>query len=336
MKPTDFAKALSHYLAIYLPGQRNVSPNTIKSYRDTFKLFLLYCKQWCHLSIERLSLKDIDSLLIVGFLEWLEKVRHNGISTRNQRLACIHGFYRYMQIDDPVGLLNYQQILSISTKKAPTPTVNHLSPEALKLILQQPDHTTVNGRRDLTLLCVLYDSGARVQELIDLKVSDVRLEQPAILTLTGKGRKKRHIPIMSNTEALIKRYMTETFSTMANMRDQPLFFNQQHHKFTRAGIAYILNKYASQARATSTILPDKITPHVMRHTKAMLLFRAGVSLIYIRDLLGHVDIETTEIYARADTEMKRKALEKAYPEMVPPTLPHWENDEKLLSWLSNL
>jgi site-specific recombinase XerD len=123
---------------------------------------------------------------------------------------------------------------------------------------------------------------------------------------------------------------------MANMRDQPLFFNQQHHKFTRAGIAYILNKYASQARATSTILPDKITPHVMRHTKAMLLFRAGVSLIYIRDLLGHVDIETTEIYARADTEMKRKALEKAYPEMVPPTLPHWENDEKLLSWLSNL
>ncbi len=120
------------------------------------------------------------------------------------------------------------------------------------------------------------------------------------------------------------------------MQDHPLFFNHQHKKFTRAGISYILNKYVSQARAKSSILPDKITPHVMRHTKAMLLLQAGISLIYIRDLLGHVDIETTEIYARADTEMKRKALEKAYPEMVPSNLPHWEKDEKLLSWLTCL
>jgi integrase/recombinase XerD len=336
MKPTDFAKALSHYLAIYLPGQRNVSPNTIKSYRDTFKLFLFYCKQDCHLSIEKLYLRDIDRLLIVGFLEWLEKARRNKLSTRNQRLACIHGFYQYMQIEDPVGLLYYQQILSIPMKKTPTPTVNHLTPDALKLILQQPDSSTVNGRRNLTLLCVLYDTGARVQELIDLKVGDVRLDHPPILTVTGKGRKKRQIPIMSNTEALVKQYIDETFSLQDGMQDHPLFFNHQHKKFTRAGISYILNKYVSQARAKSSILPDKITPHVMRHTKAMLLLQAGISLIYIRDLLGHVDIETTEIYARADTEMKRKALEKAYPEMVPSNLPHWEKDEKLLSWLTCL
>ena len=125
--------------------------------------------------------------------------------------------------------------------------------------------------------------------------------------------------------------MDETFPLQDGKQDHPLFFNRQRNKMTRAGISYILNKYVSQARAKSSIIPDKITPHVMRHTKAMLLLQAGISLIYIRDLLGHVDIETTEIYARADTEMKRKALEKAYPEMVVTNLPHWEKDENLLS-----
>jgi len=316
MKPTDFAKALSHYLAVFLPGQRNLSTNTIKSYRDTFKLLLLYCKQDCHLSIERLCLRQIDRTLILGFLEWLEEDRSNSPSTRNQRLACIHGFYRYMQIDDPVGLLPYQQILSIPIKKTQAPRIHQLTPDALKLILAQPDTSTAPGRRDLTLLCVLYDTAARVQELVDLCVGDVRLAPPAILTLTGKGRKKRQVPIMPNTEVLLKQYMAEAFSIQNGMQDHPLFFNRQHRKMTRAGISYVLNKYVSQARAKSSIIPGKVTPHVVRHTKAMMLLQAGVSLIYIRDILGHVDIATTEIYARADTEMKRniEKLSLRYPE----------------------
>jgi site-specific recombinase XerD len=336
MKPTDFAKALSHYLAVYLPGQRNVSANTIKSYRDTFKLFLRYCKQGCNLSTERLCLRHIDKMLVLGFLGWLEKDRNNSASTRNQRLACIHGLYRYMQIEDPVGLLSYQQILSIPIKKTSTSTINHLTPEALKLILAQPDTSKANGRRDLTLLCVLYDTGARVQELVDLCVGDIRLEPPPILTLTGKGRKKRQVPVMPNTQALLKQYMDEALPVQDGMQDHPLFFNRQRGKMTRAGISYILDKYVSQAREKSPIIPGKVTPHVIRHTKAMMLLQAGVSLIYIRDLLGHVDIATTEIYARADTEMKRQALEKAYPEMVAANLPHWEKDEALLAWLASL
>lgn len=336
MKPTDFAKALTHYLAVYLPGQRNVSSNTIKSYRDTFKLFLLYCKQDCNLAIERLCLVRIDKTLILGFLEWLEKDRINSVSTRNQRLACIHGFYRYLQVEDPVGLLSYQKILSIPIKKTQQPTINHLTPDALKLILAQPDLSKADGRRDLSLLCVLYDTGARVQELVDLRVGDVRLAPPPILTLTGKGRKTRQVPIMSNTQSLLKQYMDESFSIQNGMQDHPLFFNRQRRKMTRAGISFILDKYVSQARAKSAIIPSKVTPHVIRHTKAMLLLQAGVSLIYIRDLLGHVDIATTEIYARADTEMKRKALEKAYPEIVPANLPDWQKDEALLSWLTSL
>jgi integrase/recombinase XerD len=336
MKPTDFAKALSHYLATFLPGQRNVSTNTIKSYRDTFKLFLHYCKQNRHLSIERLCLKNIDRKFVLGFLNWLEQDRNNCVSTRNQRLACIHGFYRYMQIEDPAGLLPYQQVLSIPMKKTQTPAIYHLTPDALKLILAQPDTLKPKGRRDLTLLCVLYDTAARVQELVDLCVGDVRLAPPSILTLTGKGRKKRQAPIMSNTEALLKQYMDEAFPVQDGMQDQPLFFNQQHRKMTRAGISYILDKYVTLAREKSSIIPGKVTPHVIRHTKAMMLLQAGVSLIYIRDILGHVDIATTEIYARADTEMKRKALEKAYPEMVTTNLPHWEKDETLLAWLASL
>ena len=336
MKPTDFAKALSNYLSLYLPGQRNVSTNTIKSYRDTFKLFLIYCQQSRHRSVDRLCLKDIDKSLVLGFLDWLEQQRRNGISTRNQRLACIHGFYRYMHIEDPTGLLQYQQILSIPSKKAPVAAMSHLTPEALTLILAQPDPSTSSGRRDLTILSVLYDTGARVQELVDLKIRDVRFDPPAIITLTGKGRKKRQVPLMPNTESLLKQYISEAFSELSGAADQPLFSNRMRTKMTRAGIAYIVNKYAAHARSISAIIPEKVTPHLFRHTKAMLLLQSGVNLIYIRDLLGHVDIATTEVYARADTEMKRKALEGAYPDIVTNTLPHWTKDDDLLSWLSTL
>lgn len=336
MKPTDFAKALSHYLGIYLPGQRNVSTNTIKSYRDTFKLLLTYCRDYHLVPAERLCLKDIDKPLVLDFLGWLEEHRHNGISTRNQRLACIHGFYRYLHTEDPTGLLQYQQILSIPSKKAPAATVSHLTPEALKLILIQPDTSTLSGRRDLVLLSTLYDTGARVQELIDLRVRDVRFDPPAIITLTGKGRKIRQVPLSPNTESLLKQYVDEAFGEIAGTSDRPLFCNRMRSKLTRAGIGYIINKYVQRARLKSPIVPEKVNPHLMRHTKAMLLLQSGVALIYIRDLLGHVDIATTEIYARADTEMKRKAIVKAYPEIIDNKLPHWTDDGNLLTWLDKL
>jgi site-specific recombinase XerD len=182
---------------------------------------------------------------------------------------------------------------------------------------------------------VLYDTGARVQELADLTVRDVRLDPPPIITLTGKGRKSRQVPLMSNTESLLKQYMAETHLLQNGTQDYPLFFNNQRCKLTPKGISFILNKYVSRARIVSSIIPEKITPHSFRHTKAMHLLQAGVSLIYIRDILGHVDISTTEIYTRTDTELKRKALEKAYPDMISTQLPHWTKDEDLLTWLTS-
>lgn len=336
MQPTDFAQALSTYLSAYLPGQKNASPHTIHSYRDTFKLLLNYCQCVRGLAIERLSLRDLDDQLIVGFLEWLETERQNKIATRNQRLACIHAFYRYLQTEDPAGLWSYQKILALPMKKTPRPVISHLTPEALQVILAQPDRATRNGRRDATLLAVLYDTGARVQELLDLRVRDLRLEPPPILTLTGKGNKTRQVPLMSPTTKLLKQYLDEWRLVQNGTQDNPVFFNRRRQKMTRAGVTFILDKYTTQAHQHSVRIPEHITPHVLRHSKAMHLLQAGVNLVYIRDFMGHVDIATTEIYARADTELKRKALEHAYPELISDELPDWTKDDALLEWLSRL
>ena len=336
MRETDFAKYLSAFLRTYMPAVRNVSTQTIKSYRDSYRLLLLFCREEKHISAEKVTLEMLSEELIQQYLDWIEKGRGCSISTRNQRLAALHAFFRYVQFEEPVFLSSCQRILAIPFKKHMKPSIQHLTPDALKLILDQPDKTTQKGRRDLTLLSVLYDTGARVQELADLQVRDVRLHEPSVISLTGKGRKKRHIPIMRNTSILLETYMKENkLDNRTECLERPLFTNRQCSKFTRAGIAYILKKYAKLARNQSSIIPDSLSPHMLRHTKAMHLYQSGVALVYIRDFLGHVDIETTDIYARADTEMKRKELEKTYPEMNSTYMPDWKSDEGLLSWLNS-
>ncbi|MBI2266888.1 MAG: tyrosine-type recombinase/integrase [Armatimonadetes bacterium] len=209
--------------------------------------------------------------------------------------------------------------------------------EALEAILNQPDRKTSAGRRDLLLLTVLYDSGARVQELTDLLVRDIRLTQPATITLRGKGRKVRHVTLMSRTAILLKNYLEERRLTAADRSDYPLFFNSRRQKLTRAGVSYIIDKYVKAVKEQNTILlPDKVSPHVFRHTKAMHLLQANVNLVYIRDFLGHASVTTSEIYARADARMKRLALEQAYSLAVINDVPAWQDDQDLLSWLQKV
>ena len=184
-------------------------------------------------------------------------------------------------------------------------------------------------------MALLYDSGARVQEIIDLSVRDIRLEEPATVTLTGKGRRVRYVPLMSRTKNIIENYLKEQklLGKTASL-DRPVFFNRQGERLTRAGVAYIIKKYFSNARLEGkTLFPDTVSPHVLRHTKAMHLLQANVNLIYIRDFLGHVNVTTTEIYARADAEIKRKALEQTYPELITEDIPQWSEDKDLMSWL---
>lgn len=336
MKPTEFAKYLTDFLTAYLSGQKNVSKNTILSYRDTFKLLLKYCQSMKRIPPERITMEALTSELVTGFLDWLETERKCSISTRNQRLAAIHSFFRYAQGEDPSGLYYFQKVLSIPIKKAEKKLVEHLTPEAVELLLGQPDKYTPKGRRDLTLMSVLYDTGARVQELIDLKVCDVTLDSPPVIILTGKGKKIRRVPVMKNTASLLQYYLSENNLNKQWKNQYPLFSNSQHNKLTKEGVAYIIAKYVATARKLSTIIPPKVKVHQMRHSKAMHLLQAGVHLIYIRDFLGHVDIKTTEVYARTDTETKRKAIENAYPDLIDSDLPDWNKDQNLLSWLSDL
>lgn len=321
---------------MYLPSQKNVSKNTIQSYRDTFKLLIKYCQETKNIKAERITLDFLSSKLLIGFLEWLEKDRKCSISTRNQRLSAIHSFFRYVQAEEPSGLFHFQKVIAIPAKKVRKTVVEHLTPEAMKILLEQPERGCLKGRRDLTLLSVLYDTGARVQELIDIKVRDVILESPAVIILNGKGNKTRRVPLMKNTVSLLERYIVENKLDKPWKNDYPLFINNQKNKLTKEGIAYIISKYVEIARKTSTIVPSKVKPHMFRHSKAMHLLQAGVNLIYIRDFLGHVDLKTTEIYARTDTETKRKAVENVYPDLIDSNLPDWSKDQELLTWLSEL
>ncbi len=337
MKPSDFSYHLTRYLTDYLAGQRNSSRNTLKTYRDTFKLFLVFCKNEKGIQPERLTLSKISDTLVREYYDWLEKTRGCSPISRNNRRTAINSFFKYVQIEAPEHLLLCQKILSIPKKRCTKPVIGYLTPDMLKLLLSMPDKANVYERRELVLMTVLYDTGARVQELCDLRVRDLRLESPAIVTLTGKGRKTRHVPLMKNTVSLLSRYLEDQRIENPYGCDRPLFMNRHHAAYTRKGISYILEKYEKRAREVSSLLPDfTISPHIFRHSKAMHLYQAGIDLIYIRDILGHVDIATTEVYARIDTERKRDALENAYPEITGSTLADWNDDEDLIRKLSRL
>ena len=334
MRNYDFPKLLTAFLTEYLPNIRNVSHNTISSYCDTFRLFLQFHRDNLGFSIEKLSISNISSDSIHGFLTWLETERSCSISTRNQRLAAIQAFFKYVQVELPQNLLLYQKIINIPYKRKNKPIVKYLRPIDIKLILEQPNTNTSAGRRDLVLLSLLYDTGARVQELVDLSVRDIRLDNPAKVHLNGKGRKARTVPVLQSTVMLLKTYLTEQKFNTPDKLDYPLFCNRQGKRLTRAGISYILGKYVKHAALSSPQLPQTVTPHILRHSKAMHLLEAGVNLIYIRDILGHVDVNTTEVYARASTEMKREALNKL-SNIETPNITSWTNDSDLLTWLKD-
>jgi integrase/recombinase XerD len=338
MKENDFSRYLTNFLSLYLPGQRNVSVNTISSYRDAFKLLLTFYDEIKGVKPENITLKKLTKCLIVEFLTWLEMERKCTVSTRNQRLGALHSFFRYVQKESLENLFEIQRILTIPNKKIAKPMVPYLNGNELKILLEQPDLKTKEGRRDLVLLAVLYDTAARVQELVDLRIRDVRITSPAVITLHGKGDKSRQVPIMGNTQNLLRQYLNESKRNTGIAKiELPLFYNQQHQKLSRWGISYILNKYVDIAKKNPLFCVDfPITPHVIRHSKAMCLLQADVNLIYIRDFLGHVDVVTTEVYARADSEMKRKALERTYIDLVTHELPKWENDSDLMKWLNDL
>ena len=268
---TDFAVFLRRFLTAHLAGLRGCSPNTVASYRDTFKLLIVFFRDDRSIPPEKLVLDCIDATAITGFLDWLEASRHNSVSTRNQRLAAISSFYRWVQSQDPVRTACCQDILAIPAKKQAQPGVNHLSVEQTRRLLAQPDRSTRRGRRDATLLATLYDTAARVQELADLTVRDIRLESPAMAALTGKGDKTRHVPLGDNTAALLNAYLAEYRLNAPGHDDHAVFVNQHGRKLSRGGIAWIIRKYQAMT-GDAALANAELSPHVLRHSKAMHLY----------------------------------------------------------------
>lgn len=336
MKPTNFAYWLTRFLGTHLPAIVGASKNSILSYRDTFLLFLRYCAEEESIKAEKLTLELFTRDRAENFLLWLEEKRGSSVSTRNQRLAAIQAFCKYIQYEHPQALFGIQEILSIPAKKTRKKTPAYLSVEQVKALLAQPNRKTREGRRDLALLGLLYDTGARVQEIADLNVVDVRLQKPETVKLAGKGNKTRIVPLSSPLAGLLAAYMEENRLFEPVHKPHPLFTNRFGNRFSRFGIAFVLEKHRALAARNTPGFPEKLTPHMLRHSKAMHLLQSGVNLVYIRDILGHVSIQTTEVYARADSEMKRKAFEKARSAVESEEVPKWHNNPALLDWLQRL
>lgn len=313
-----------------------MSTHTISSYKFTFVLFISFMEQQKRLNVSKIELKDITKECVIEFLDWLQSERKCSNSTRNVRLAGIHSFFRFLQYQHPENISEWQRILSIRVKRVKKDIIRYLTIDGVKLLLEQPDTSTCKGRRDLAMLALMYDCAARVQEISDLKPSSIRLNKPYTIKIVGKGNKARIVPLMEKEIVHIKRYMTENNLLESHSAMNPLFFNSRKEKLTRAGINSILKKYANKARIENpSLIPDKISCHSLRHSKSMHLLQAGVNLVYIRDFLGHESVQTTEIYARADSKQKREAIEKAYVDIVKKETPVWIENNNLLEWLKS-
>lgn len=336
MTPTDFANHLSQYLSVYLPGVSGLSTNTIASRRDSFMLLLQYLRDVKGIAPEKTAISTLTPELISSFLNWLESEQGCRISTRNLRLSALKAFFRYLQIQTPDYMYQCQQIASLPLKKQPEQGLEYLSLAGVKAVLDTLSSDSKAGLRDTVLISLLYDSAARVQEIADMRVGDVRFKKPPTLRLTGKGKKTRTIPIMEPTANLIKIYLERVHKSPSHT-ESPLFYNRCGTKLTRAGITYILGKYVGMARdSCPELIPNTVSPHSMRHSKSMHMLNAGIPLIYIRDYLGHSEIATTEIYARCDTEQKRQAIEKASSPIRSDGISLWHADSSLMDWLSSL
>lgn len=339
METTDFAKHLTNFLTKYLTGERNASSNTICSYRDTFVQLIFFMKKIKGVEAQNLTLDALSKETIVDFLDWVQQERKCGDATRNYRLAAIHSFFSYLQYEYPEQLYQLQRVLSIKVKKHHKKNIKYLTLEGVRLIFTQIDATCVKGRRHLAMLALMYDSGARVQEIIDLTPSSIRFEPPYIIKILGKGKKERIVPLQNEQIDLLKAYMQENKLLEPYYNRHPLFFNCWGNKLTRSGVNYILKSYADMARKLNPeLISDVISCHVLRHSKAMHLLQAGVNLVYIRDILGHVSVQTTDVYARADSKQKREALEKAYLDVIPESDKEksWKSNSSLMEWLKSL
>ncbi|MBW2436865.1 MAG: tyrosine-type recombinase/integrase [Deltaproteobacteria bacterium] len=327
----SFPGLLESFFTDRLMRQRQASPNTIASYRDSFCLLFNFAKQRLNKDPSGLSIEDLNAPFIGSFLNHIEKDRGNCARSRNVRLAAIHSFFKYVALQDPAHSALIQQVLAIPTKKYERKPIDFLTKPEIDALIAVPDQSTWNGRRDRTLLLLVIQTGLRVSELIGLTCNDIVLGSGAHVRCKGKGRKDRCTPLRKELVAALRSWLKER----SGQPDDPLFPNARGGFLSRDGVEYLLAKHVAVAREKCPSLQKKrISPHVLRHTAAMELLQHGVDRSVIALWLGHESLETTQIYIQANLAMKEKALAKTTPANVKPG--RYQPDDQLLAFLKSL
>jgi integrase/recombinase XerD len=344
MKTDDaFFKHVKGFLTVYLPRHRCCSENTIKSYRETLNLLRVFLLEEKSIPFTKISFDVLTNDLICEFLDWLQNARGCSASTRNQRLAALNAFFNYAAIQDPSLMAIYMGMKKIPVQKMGQRNVEYMSETALKTVFEQADIAKRNGFRDRFFMILIYDTGARVQEILDLKLKDFHLESSTpFVYLTGKGDKTRTVPLLDKTVEHLKEYLKRFHPKETHGNDMYLFYTVikgQTWKMSVENVASFLRRYGNSAVQVCPEVPLQLHAHMFRHSRAMHLYQMGIPLSYIKDFLGHAHINTTTIYASADITMMREALEKACHESQnkqDSSIPVWQGDEDMILKLCGL
>lgn len=343
MKGSDnFFLTLRNYLTVYLPLQKCCSEKTIKSYREVLNYLMDYLRDVKRINLRQVSFDLFDEVLVLDFLDWLQMTRHYSASTRNHRLMVLRSFFRYAGMVDCAQIDIHMRLRKIPPQTGPGRVIEYLSEDAFRTLLDQPDIIKATDHRNQVFMALMYDAAARCSELLDLRVRDLRLDSihPTVC-LTGKGDKTRAVPLMQETVNHCKRYLDRFHPQKTRDGADYFFFTVSHgerHRMSPDNVAYFMKKYGEKAQMVCPDIPDRVHPHQLRHTRAIHLYRDGMPIALLSEFMGHADVETTKIYAYADTEMKREAIRKGERArgVMPDAEPVWKNDEEMLRKLCGL
>lgn len=344
MKQDDsFFKHVRGFLTVFLPKNKCYSNHTVKAYRDTINLFRKFLWEEKAISFTDITFDKINHEVIYEFLTWLQNTRCCEASTKNLRLAAMKSFFHYCAMEDPVLMAIYMDIQKVQPQRLVRKRVEYMSETALKVLLNQPNVASRCGQRDRFLMILLYDTGARIQEVLELRLKDIHLkDQTPCIYLTGKGNKTRAVPLMDKTIAHLHEYMKMFHPDGFLKNDQYLFYTLVKGlkgKMSEDNVSCFLKRYAESAHQVCSEVPLRMHAHLFRHTRAMHLYQAGIPLSYIKDFLGHVSVNTTDIYASTDISMMRTALEKinkANNNQASKIVPVWKGNEEMILILCGL
>lgn len=338
----DFFKMVRNYLTVFLPKQKCYSGNTIKSYRDALNLFVGYLRNEKGLKVSQITFSIFTRQIIIEYLDWLQEIRLCSTSSRNQRLMALRSFLRYAGMMDCTQIAVQGEVVTIPIKKENGRIVEFLTEDALQALLAQPNTQKLSESRNRFFMILMYETAARCGEMLNLRVRDIHLNcKCPIAYLTGKGNKTRIVPLMSKTVLHCTKYL-EQFHPVSSRRDDDFLFYTTAHginlQMSADNVACFMKRYGEMARSICPDIPKRVHPHQLRHTRSIHLYRDGMPLPLLAEYLGHANMETTQIYAYADTEMKRTAIQKAEQlrKSAPAPEPIWVNDEEMILKLSGL